>query len=104
MQRKSYPPATLPMKEGCAGGQSQKFVVNYATHLRYIATMRSDTLNIRINASTKQALRAIADKEKRSMSKMIDWFVERYCQENGLNIPRPKSEEEASASTRKSSK
>ena len=49
--------------------------------------MKSDTLNLRISPATKSVLRFIADRDRRSMSNMIDFLVTDYCAKNGLCPP-----------------
>ena len=49
--------------------------------------MKTDTLNLRISPVTKSALRLIAEREKRSMSNMIDFLVTDYCDKNILVTP-----------------
>ena len=57
------------------------------TQLRYVMPgriLKTDTFNLRISRATKAALRFIADREKRSMSNMIDCFVADYFTKNEL--------------------
>ena len=52
--------------------------------------LKTETLNLRISPTTKSALRFIADRERRSMSNMIDMLVTVYLANNGLPPPGEK--------------
>jgi hypothetical protein len=46
--------------------------------------LKSDTLNLRVSPAFKQALKAAADHEQRSMVNMLEVLVANYCDENGI--------------------
>lgn len=48
---------------------------------------KSDTLNLRVSPSFKQALKAAADHEHRSMVNMLEVLVSHYCEANKITIP-----------------
>lgn len=49
--------------------------------------VKSDTLNLRVSPTFKQALKAAADHEQRSMVNMLEVLVAHYCDSH--NIPTP---------------
>jgi hypothetical protein len=49
---------------------------------------KSETLNMRVKPQTKQALRLIADREKRSMANALECLVDEYVARNHLDVPR----------------
>lgn len=49
--------------------------------------IKSETLNLRVSPSFKQALKAAADHEQRSMVNMLEALVARYCESNQISIP-----------------
>lgn len=57
--------------------------------------VKSDTLNLRVSPSFKQALKAAADHEQRSMVNMLEVLVANYCDENGIASPEKHSRKAA---------
>jgi hypothetical protein len=47
---------------------------------------KSDTLNLRVAPSFKVALRAAADRERRSMVNMLEVLLADYCEREGIDI------------------
>ena len=57
--------------------------------MRYFYTMAKSkiaTLNLRIDPGVKDAVRAAADKEHRSVANMIEVLIRRYCDNAGISI------------------
>lgn len=52
-----------------------------------MAVNKSETLNMRVKPRTKQALRLIADREKRSMANTLECLVDEYVSRNQLDVP-----------------
>ncbi|RNF30012.1 hypothetical protein NM04_14805 [Massilia aurea] len=51
--------------------------------------VKSDTLNLRVAPSFKQALKAAADHEQRSMVNMLEVLVAEYCESHRISFPAP---------------
>lgn len=65
-------------------------------HRQLRGTMRfddtkSDTLNLRVSPSFKQALKAAAEHEQRSMVNMLEVLVANYCDANDIEVPIQRS-------------
>jgi len=45
------------------------------------------TLNLRIAPAVKEAVRAAADQEHRSVANMIEILIRRHCEDAGIVIP-----------------
>lgn len=52
-----------------------------------MATSKTTTLTFRIEPGLKEALRAAASREHRSIANMVEVLIRDYCVENGINIP-----------------
>lgn len=52
-----------------------------------MANTKTATLTLRIDPDVKEGLRAIAEKEHRSIANMIEVLVRDYCQREGIVIP-----------------
>lgn len=48
--------------------------------------IKNDTLNLRVSPSFKQALKAAADHEQRSMVNMLEVLVAHYCETHQIPI------------------
>lgn len=48
---------------------------------------KTTTLNLRINASIKEALKLAADKDHRSITNFIELLVRNHCNDVGITIP-----------------
>lgn len=48
---------------------------------------KSTPVAFRFQPTTKEALRAIAQREGRSMTNMVEWLVREYCEREGLGWP-----------------
>ncbi len=53
-----------------------------------MATAKTTTLTFRIEPGLKEALRAAADQEHRSLANMIEVLIRDYCGRNGIAIPK----------------
>jgi hypothetical protein len=53
-----------------------------------MARNKTAFLNMRVNPATKQALRAIAARENRSMADTVEWLVADYVAKHGLRVPK----------------
>lgn len=51
-----------------------------------MATTKTATLTIRVEPSLKEALRAAAKEEHRSIANMIEVLIREYCEKNGIAI------------------
>jgi hypothetical protein len=52
---------------------------------------KTETLNLRIDPSIKEALREAARRENRSIANMIDELIRRHCEVEGIQFPKPPS-------------
>ncbi|WP_040641126.1 ribbon-helix-helix protein, CopG family [Halopseudomonas pelagia] len=55
-----------------------------------MATTKTATLTFRIDPSLKEALRAAAHSEHRSIANMIEVLIREHCEKNGLAIDHQK--------------
>lgn len=55
--------------------------------MRRMAKTKISTLNLRINPSIKEAVRAAAAKEHRSVANMVEVLIRRHCDQSGITIP-----------------
>jgi len=53
---------------------------------------RSTNLNLRIAPNVREALRLAAEKERRSISNMIEYLICQHCERCGIPLPPEKSE------------
>lgn len=51
-----------------------------------MATGKTSTLTFRIAPSLKEALRAAADREHRSIANMVEVLIREHCARNGIAI------------------
>jgi hypothetical protein len=51
-----------------------------------MAASKTATLTFRIDPAVKKGLRAMAEKERRSLANMIEVMIREYCQRNGILI------------------
>lgn len=58
---------------------------------RYMATTKTATLTFRIDPSLKEALRAAAYQEHRSIANMVEVLIRDYCDANGIAVPAPRT-------------
>jgi hypothetical protein len=49
--------------------------------------IKSETLTVRIEPTVKEGLKAMAEKERRSLANMIEIMIRDYCGRNGVRIP-----------------
>lgn len=52
-----------------------------------MAASKTATLTFRIEPTVKEGLRAMAEKERRSLANMIEVVIRDYCGRNGIAIP-----------------
>lgn len=52
-----------------------------------MATGKTSTLTFRIEPALKEALRAAAEREHRSIANMVEVLIRDYCGKNGIAIP-----------------
>jgi len=52
-----------------------------------MATAKTSTLTFRIEPGLKEALRAAADREHRSIANMVEVLIRDYCGRNRIAIP-----------------
>jgi hypothetical protein len=57
-----------------------------------MAVNKTEILNMRVRPQTKRALRAIAEREKRSMANAVECLVDEYVTRNQIQIPRLNSD------------
>ncbi len=53
-----------------------------------MAASKTATLTFRIDSTVKEGLRAMAEKERRSLANTIDVMIRDYCGRNGITIPK----------------
>ena len=51
-----------------------------------MAKTKISTLNLRINPAIKDAVRAAAEKEHRSVANMVEVLIRRHCDRTGISI------------------
>ncbi|WP_321528860.1 ribbon-helix-helix protein, CopG family [Sedimenticola selenatireducens] len=51
-----------------------------------MAENKSTTLTVRVLPEVKEGLRAVAEKERRSLANMIEVMIRDYCRQKGLEI------------------
>lgn len=54
-----------------------------------MATTKTTTLTFRIEPGLKEALRAAAAREHRSIANMVEVLIRDHCGRNGIKIPGP---------------
>ena len=54
-----------------------------------MATAKTTTLTFRIEPALKEALRAAAEQEHRSIANMVAVMIRDYCGHSGIAIPKP---------------
>jgi len=59
-----------------------------------MATTKTATLTFRIEPEVKEALRAAASQEHRSIANMVEVLIRDYCGRNGISIPEQKADKE----------
>ena len=59
---------------------------------------KSQTLNLRVSPSFKQALKAAADYERRSMVNMLEVLVANYCEQHRIVVPARSHRQQREAS------
>ena len=52
-----------------------------------MATGKTSTLTFRIEPALKEALRAAAEREHRSIANMVEVLIRDWCGRNGITIP-----------------
>lgn len=52
-----------------------------------MATTKTATVTFRIDPAVKEALRAAAAREHRSIANMVEVLIRDYCGRNGITIP-----------------
>ncbi|MCU7931384.1 MAG: ribbon-helix-helix protein, CopG family [Candidatus Thiodiazotropha sp. (ex Codakia rugifera)] len=52
-----------------------------------MAETKSTTLTVRVHPEVKEGLRAVAEKERRSLANMIEVMIRQYCDHSGVHIP-----------------
>jgi len=62
-----------------------------AVHLQYssggaMAATKSTTLTLRIDPNVKEALRAAAEQEHRSITNMVEVLIRDYCQQHNIAL------------------
>jgi len=58
-----------------------------------MATTKTATLTFRVDPTLKEALRAAAQAEHRSIANMIEVLIREHCEKNGIAIEHPKESE-----------
>lgn len=58
-----------------------------ATQGKAMATGKTAILSLRIEPGLKEALRAAAEQEHRSIANMVEVMIREYCGRNGVAIP-----------------
>ena len=52
-----------------------------------MASRKTTTLNLRVDPAIKEAIRAAAHREHRSIANMIEILIRRHCDVVGITIP-----------------
>lgn len=56
-----------------------------------MANTKTATLTLRIDPTIKEALRAVAELQHRSIANMVEVLVREYCQREGVGIPEQRT-------------
>lgn len=56
-----------------------------------MGTTKTATLTFRIDPGLKDALRAAAQQEHRSIANMVEVLIRDYCEQNGIAIASPEN-------------
>ncbi len=56
-----------------------------------MAQTKSATLTVRIQPAVKEGLRAMAEKERRSLANMLEVMIREYCERSSIAIEAPTS-------------
>lgn len=59
-----------------------------------MATIKTATLTIRVDPDLKEALRAAAQAEHRSIANMIEVLIREHCDKNGIAIDQSEESEQ----------
>lgn len=59
-----------------------------------MATTKTATLTIRLDPGLKEALRAVAQVEHRSIANMIEVLIREHCEKNNIAIKQPKKSDQ----------
>ena len=51
-----------------------------------MAETKSTTLTVRVHPEVKEGLRAVAEKERRSLANMIEVMIRDYCSRAGVTL------------------
>lgn len=62
-----------------------------------MATTKSATVTFRIDPGLKQALRAAAEQEHRSIANMVEVLIRTHCEQHGIAIPKPNTTTDSGA-------
>jgi hypothetical protein len=65
--------------------------MHYSAKVSTMAASKTATLTFRIDPAVKEGLRAMAEKERRSLANMIEVMIREYCQCNGIKIAEKKA-------------
>ena len=52
-----------------------------------MVSRKTTTLNLRVDPAIKEAIRAAAHREHRSIANMIEMLIRRHCDDAGITIP-----------------
>ncbi|MEW8266486.1 MAG: hypothetical protein AB2731_10115 [Candidatus Thiodiazotropha sp.] len=55
-----------------------------------MAETKSTTLTVRVHPAVKEGLRAVAEKERRSLANMIEIMIRDYCERSEIPLKEPK--------------
>lgn len=50
---------------------------------------KSETITVRVEPGVKNALKAMADEERRSQANMLEIMIRDYCGRKGIAVPDP---------------
>jgi len=48
---------------------------------------KTETLTMRVETAVKAGLKAMAEKERRSLANMIEVMIRDYCERHGVTVP-----------------
>lgn len=52
-----------------------------------MTAIKTETMTVRIEPAVKQGLKAMAERERRSLANMIEVMIRDYCGRNGVKVP-----------------
>lgn len=65
-----------------------------------MAATKTETITVRIEPAVKQGLKAMANRERRSIANMVEVLIRDYCGRNGIEIAETAPEDPSGSGDR----